>query len=176
VVASYQWHRESQAYAFPPNGNGADNSETFLISPGSSVQRVVYRLDAHARFWFNFENAETGAVASAGMRVEVNDITTPGSPINIWSGTHFMRLMGWTRPSLPDQYFVQCEWTMDPFDVDVNYRRAAPPPPAEALTLDFHWYFTLDPPASAEVVFKPDWLRVDSDAAYLTSTADVTAP
>jgi hypothetical protein len=61
-------------------------------------------------------------------------------------------------------------WTVPTFNIDVRYRRSAPPPPASQLTVSCQLEYFPIPAGSVGSYITPLYLRYDADAAFLVST------
>lgn len=168
MAAKWTWYRQQVPFNLAADGEGWFSSTGWVISAPESLQRVIVRADATAN-----EGGLTQVLGKpiAGGLVRLQVSVTEGVESRVYYAASRGVQVDVSRFFAGDlgSYFVEAHAWIDHFDVDMDLKRAAPPPPADGLILGVYMNWSPLPEQNpAEWTYLTPWVG-DIDVLYLTS-------
>jgi hypothetical protein len=168
MAAIWKWNRLQIPLFISGDAEGWFATQGVPIAAPLSLQRVIVRADVSGRFSGSFFGDPVPAAGGA-VRLQVSivdDIETR----EYYGASRGVRVSQANVPAAAGGSSLQdAHWWISPYEADLTIRRAAPPPPANAMILTVYINFSPDPFQDPSHFIYPRAWAGDLDLHWLTS-------
>jgi len=175
MPAIWTWNDHQIPLFVSSDGEGFFVTQAFPIAAPLSLQRVVVRASLSGRRFITVFGNPVPAVGGAiRLQVSVQDDSGTRQYYGASRGVEVSHVMHFNDPG--GSSWQDIHWSVQPYDVDLTIRRAAPAPPANAMLLTVYLNYSPDPfQPGAQYAYPTAWAG-DLDILWLTSEPGPTTP